>query len=121
QIGDKLSVGPALRDCSFRRIVDAVEIDVRQGADQPVRPTGGRESHLLPRHELERSVCSDMDYRVGVENLLNIRVETHEPVMWAATPRGEQPHWVAFVSERWLYPNKDVAQLNSTDQNVTAE
>ena len=68
QIADQRRAGAALGDRAFGRIVRGIEIEVRQIADQPVRPAVAGQAGLLAGHELQRAMGAEMQHRVRRRN-----------------------------------------------------
>ena len=123
QVADQRRSGASLGQRAFRRIVGGVEIDIRQIADQPLRPTVGGEAHLLARHELQRPVGAEMQHRVRAEVLLEIAIEGGEGMGRREAPLEQEPHRVALVAEARLEPDEHLAELGSEheDRRAVAE
>src|SRR4030095_12436140 len=85
-----------------------------------VGPASLGQPHLLARHELQRSMCADVNNGISHENVLQVGVQRHEPVMGRPTLGIEQSHWVAFVTESRLNTDEDVPQLNAENQKFAA-
>ena len=60
QVADERRTRAALGDGAFRRVVGGIEIEVREVADQPVRPAAGRHARLLAGHEFQRAVGAEV-------------------------------------------------------------
>ena len=68
QVADQSRGGAALGDRALGRIVRRVEIEVRQIADQPVRPARLGQTGLLSWHEFQRAMRAKMQHRVGARS-----------------------------------------------------
>ncbi len=110
QIADQRRAGPALGQRALGRVVGGVDIEVRQVADEPVRPALARQACLLAGHEFERAMGAEVENRVRAEVLADPTVECRERVGRREPLLEQQPHRVALVAERGLHTDEHVAE-----------
>ena len=101
------------------RVVGGIEVEVRQVADQPVRPAGAGQAGLLAGHEFERAMGAEMQHRVGAEILAQPAIEGREGMRRREALLEQQPHRVALVAEGGLDADEDVAELRAEHEDAS--
>ena len=120
QIADERRARPALGERAFGGVVGGVEIDVRQIADQPVRPAGAGEPGLLARHEFERPVRAEMQHGMRPEILAEVAVEGREGMRRSEAALEQEPHRVTLDAEGRLDSDEDVAEMRAEHEQAAA-
>ena len=120
QVTDQRRTHAALGQHALRWVVRGIEVEVRQVADQPVRPASGRHARLLARHEFQRAMGAEMQHRMGAKILGKPAVEGGESVGRCEAALEQQAHRVAFVAEAGLYADEHVPELHAKDEDVAA-
>ena len=69
QMRNHRGVRTAFGDDGFTDVVDRIKIEMRHVADENVWPVVVRQGDLLPRRELQASVCAEVHDGVGVETI----------------------------------------------------
>ena len=110
QVADQRRRRAPLGDHSLRRVVGGVEVEVRQVADQPVRPAVGGEAGLLAGHELQRAVRAEVQHGVRTQVLAQVAVEGGERVGRREAVLEQEPHRVALVAEGGLDADQHVPE-----------
>ena len=100
-------------------VVGGVEIDVRQIADEALRPAGVRQPDLLPRHELERPMRPEVQHGIGTEILTQPAIEGGEGVRRREVSLEEEPHRVPFPPERRLHTDEHVPEALPHHEELT--
>ena len=118
QVADDHRIRAALGKRRFRRVVGGVKIDVRQVADQPIRPAAFAHARLFAGHEFQRPVHAEMQKRVGGEILAQPAVEGRKGMGRCEALLKEQPHRVAFIAEDRLQADEDIAKLTAQNEDV---
>ena len=74
------------------RVVCGVQVCRREGVDELIRVARPTHLHLLTRHELERSVGTEVQDCVGLEDLLQVGVVNCKTVVRTGGLGKEQAH-----------------------------
>ena len=120
QVADQRRTHAALGQHALRRVVRGIEVEVRQIADQPVRPAGGRHARLLAGHEFQRAMSTEMQHSMGAKILGKPAVEGGESVGRCEAALEQQAHRVAFIAEAGLHADEHIPKLHAKDEDVAA-
>ena len=120
QIADQRRRRAPLGNGALGRIVGGVEIEVRQVADQPVRPARADSTDLLARHEFERAMRAEVQDGMGAEVLAQPAVERRERVRRRKALLEQEPHRIALVAEGRLHADEDVAEVLAEHEDRAA-
>ncbi|MCY1169564.1 hypothetical protein D9M73_96090 [compost metagenome] len=115
EIGHQGRARAAFGQHAFGRVVGGVEIDVGQVADQPVGPAFGAEPALLAGHEFQAAMRAEMQHGVRAEILAQPAIESGKGVRRGETALEQQAHRIAFIAERRLQADEDIAELAPKD------
>mmetsp|Transcript_19673 Transcript_19673/g.60856 ORF Transcript_19673/g.60856 Transcript_19673/m.60856 type:complete len:271 (-) Transcript_19673:1794-2606(-) len=120
QVGNRRRVGAPLRNRRFGGIVGGVVIQIRDRPGEAVGVARRGHADLFPRHELQAAVRAEMQDRVGLEDLLQVRVVRGEAVVRARALGEQKSHGIALVAEGRLHADEDVAEFGAEHQQVLA-
>ena len=120
QMADQRGTTAPFGEQALGRIVRSIEVEIRQIADQPVRPARGGQPRLLARHEFQRAMGAEMQHRVGGEILAYPTIEGRERMRRRKPRLEEQPHRVTLVAEAGLHTDEHVAELPAKHENPAA-
>ena len=102
-----------LGDHALSRVIARIKIEVRQVADEPIRPVCASESDLLARHELQRAVRAEVQHSVCGEILTEPAIEGREGMRRRKAAFEHQAHRVALVSEARLQSDEHISELSA--------
>ena len=119
-VADDGGVTAASRHRGLGRVVERVEIEMRERPEQLVGPAVPGQRGLQTRHPLRRAVHADMDDRIGLEAVLEPGVERRELVMRREGLLEQQPHRITRHAHRRLQSDGDIAALERIDADRLA-
>ena len=119
-VADDGGVTASSRHRGLGRVVERVEIEMRERPEQLVGPAVPGQRGLQTRHPLRRAVHADMDDRIGLEAVLEPGVERRELVMRREGLLEQQPHRITRHAHRRLQSDGDVAALERIDADRLA-
>ena len=101
----------ALGQCRFGWVVGGIEIDVGKIANQAVRPIRTAQARLFTRHELQRAMHAEMQYRISVKAVAQPKVKLRKGMGGRKAVLKQQAHRVALIAEARLQSDKDFSKL----------
>ncbi len=113
QIGHERGVRAALGDDAFSHIPRRVIVEMRQVAHQHVRPVRLRLGHVLSGREFQVAVRSEMDQRVGLESVLEIKIGRKIAVRRRHAGAVDQPEFVVTQRGAGLRKEQDITELQA--------
>ena len=120
QVADDGRIAAALGNRRFGRIVGGVEIDVRQVAQEVVRPAITRQAGLFAWHEFQSAMRTEMHDGIRGEGFAQVGVVGREGVGRRKALFEEQAHRVAFIAEARLQADEHIAEPGAKHEERAA-
>ena len=115
QVRDRGRIGAPLGDDPLAHVAHDVDVDVREPADEGVRPVEGRQGNLLPRRELQAAVGAEVHDGVGAEGVPGPQVGGHVGMRRRLLCAVHEPERVVADARQGLRQDRDVAELHAGD------
>ena len=119
-MADHRRVAAPTRDRRLGGIVERIQIELRQRAEQLVGPAIAGERRLQPGHPFGGAVHADMDDGIGLEAVLEPSVERRVLMMRREGLLEQQPHRVPGHAHRRLQGDRHIAELDRIEPDPVA-
>ena len=119
-MGDGDGVTAALGQRGLGGVVGGVKVDIWHLANQTIRPVISAKARLFAGHEFQGAMHAEMQQSIGFKGVAQPQVELREGMGGGKAALEQQAHRVAFIAERGLQSDKDIAELFAQHEHPAA-